>query len=540
MAWFNNLSLKYKFGSFVAIVSVLAVLMGVMLVNSVHSIQLLTNDITNGNTNSLYVKELQVTLLKISAAFTNLADLEEGIEDAGMHKDVMLQTIDVLIEGNKSSEASRITLDQLASYKDNFETFYQNSKKAAESFVQDKDRDNEEYFEQSDDRVTKIIVDTELLVAQYLVMGKQHADHAIKSLGIIRNGGLTLLTVLMSIIIGASMLLLRSINTPVSNFIKLIKDMTQDGWDLTVQFENNRKDEFGSLASFFNQFVSTLSSVILEVTSASHELSTAAENLSQMTTQSKRVSTQQRERTEQIATAVNEMSAALNEVSTSTANAATFANNAAEESVKGRKIVFDTITAIELVDAEVNKALEAITQSKQESDSIGSIVDVIQGIAEQTNLLALNAAIEAARAGEQGRGFAVVADEVRTLANRTKQSTDEIQEMVERLQAGAAKATLVMEASAKKVESSVETASNAGTSLDLITKLIANINDLNSQIASATEEQLTVFENVNENIHAIQSNAEYIEESSRQSDAASNSLKNTSSNLQVIVGQFSV
>jgi methyl-accepting chemotaxis protein len=179
----------------------------------------------------------------------------------------------------------------------------------------------------------------------------------------------------------------------------------------------------------------------------------------------------------------------VQEVARNATEAAKAASHSDEEAQNGQAVVDRTINAIDALASEVDRAANVIHRLEQDSDKIGTVLDVIKGIAEQTNLLALNAAIEAARAGEQGRGFAVVADEVRTLASRTQQSTAEIQQMIERLQAGAQEAVSVMEDSRSRASDSVSSAQSAGQSLESITRSVASITDMNTQIASAADEQ---------------------------------------------------
>lgn len=540
MNWFNNLSLKYKFGGFNAAVILLALTLGAMLVSSINSIQALTNSINSNNTNSLYTKELQINLIRINAAFSNLADIEEGVEDAQTQLEAAQQNIDLLIKESMKSNSLTIPTDEIKAYKEHFKSYFENGKQTATAFMSQQDGDEEDYVDDINNLTNKILIETEALISRYLEATKQHHARTLADLHTTRNESLILLLILLAVIIACSLVLLRSIHKPIQEFIRLISDMTSEGWNLTMRFDTNRKDEFGELAAFFNNFISTLRNIINNVTTASGDLNVAAQEVAQTTRQTNNASIEQCDKTERIATAVTQISATVNEVANNTADAAKAAHDAAEESTKGRTIVFETIQSIENVDAEVGKALDAIVQSKQDSDSIGAIVDVINNIAEQTNLLALNAAIEAARAGDHGRGFAVVADEVRTLATRTKQSTGEIQQMVERLQSSAERAMNVMEESTNRVKNSVATAGSAGASLETITKSIDNINTLNTQIASATEEQLSVFENINEHIHDIHMTAEHMEDNARQSESASQRLNKVSSNLQSVIGQFHV
>jgi methyl-accepting chemotaxis protein len=203
-------------------------------------------------------------------------------------------------------------------------------------------------------------------------------------------------------------------------------------------------------------------------------------------------------------------------------------------------VVRNSVNGIRSLAENVEEAAGVIHRLEQDSEQIGTILDVIRGIADQTNLLALNAAIEAARAGEQGRGFAVVADEVRTLAQRTQQSTQEIQAMIEQLQEGSRNAVQVMELGRQRTEESVDLSSRAGTSLDAITSAVSRITDMNLQIASAAQEQSTVAEEMARNINQISEVSDETSHGAQQTEDASQQLSQLASELQTLVQQFKV
>ena len=237
---------------------------------------------------------------------------------------------------------------------------------------------------------------------------------------------------------------------------------------------------------------------------------------------------------------MNEMTATVQEVASHAAHAAEAATSARDEAQGGQRVVSANIDAIQRLADEVMQTAELINRLAEDSNAIGTVLDVIRGIAEQTNLLALNAAIEAARAGEQGRGFAVVADEVRTLAQRTQESTSEIQDMIERLQAGARNAVEAMEKGRAGAESSVRQAVTAGESLQAINQAVAAISDMNLQIATAAEEQSAVAEEINRNITTINMVADETAVGAEQTAEASQELARLAMNLQRIVSQFRV
>jgi methyl-accepting chemotaxis protein len=234
------------------------------------------------------------------------------------------------------------------------------------------------------------------------------------------------------------------------------------------------------------------------------------------------------------------MSATVAEVSQNAEQTSEEVKTSDEQALQGKQVVTKTIDAISNVANEVERAAQVIHTLEQNGENIGKVVDVIKNIAEQTNLLALNAAIEAARAGEQGRGFAVVADEVRTLANRTQQSTQEIQTMIETLQSGTSEAVKVMDSGKKEVEHSVEQAMNAGASLDAITTAMATISEMTVQISSASSQQSEVAEQINENVANINRTAHDTAQSAHAAANSSENLLGLSEKLQNLVVRFKI
>ncbi len=230
----------------------------------------------------------------------------------------------------------------------------------------------------------------------------------------------------------------------------------------------------------------------------------------------------------------------MQEVARNASSASQAAQEADGEAGNGKQVVSASIDAINALAGEVEKAAEVIDKLETDSENISKVLDVIKGIAEQTNLLALNAAIEAARAGEQGRGFAVVADEVRTLASRTQQSTEEIHEIIERLQADAESAVQVMNTGRGQAQSSVEQAAHAGESLERIAKAVTTISDMNAQIASAAEEQTAVAEEINRNIVGITQAGQESAQGAQQTATSSEELAKLAARLQGLVSQFRV
>ncbi|BAZ93241.1 arginyl-tRNA synthetase [Thiohalobacter thiocyanaticus] len=310
--------------------------------------------------------------------------------------------------------------------------------------------------------------------------------------------------------------------------------------DFTVSVDVTQRDELGQIADAVREICGHLGEMVGEFSRVSATLTGAAEQLAVITSHTRQGVKEQQSETDQVATAINQMTASVQEVAQSTVSAAEAASNADSEVGNGQQVVRETVQAINALAADVRQGATVIAKLDSDSETIGTVLDVIRGIAEQTNLLALNAAIEAARAGEQGRGFAVVADEVRTLAQRTQESTEEIQAMIERLQGGAREAVEVMERSRSQAESSVEQASRADQSLQSIQAAVATIHNMSTQIASAAEEQGAVAEEINCNISNITEVVGRTADEAEQIAASSQDLNTLSGELQAVVGRFRI
>lgn len=310
--------------------------------------------------------------------------------------------------------------------------------------------------------------------------------------------------------------------------------------DLTSTFEAKTEDEIGQLLSAMKVMTEKLYNIISQITGSTAQLSSSAEELSAITIEANEGIKRQQIDIDQVATATNEMAATVQEVARNTQQAAEATQKANNEAAIGKTVVSETIDAIDLLAKEIESAASVIQKVETDSENIGMVLDVIRDIADQTNLLALNAAIEAARAGEQGRGFAVVADEVRTLASRTQQSTQEIQQTIQRLQNGAQDAVKVMQKSRVRAKASVEQATKAGTSLETISHVTGVMVDMNTQIASAAEQQSAVAEEINLNVTNISQVVEKTARGSHQTYLASQELAKLATDLQSLVLQFKV
>jgi methyl-accepting chemotaxis protein len=310
--------------------------------------------------------------------------------------------------------------------------------------------------------------------------------------------------------------------------------------DLSTDVECNTNNEISDMLIGMQHMRDNLRSIIGAIHRATDELNQVANEAGHVAERSVNGAMQQKQDTDSVATAMTEMASTVHSVAENAQEAAEAARKADGQAQQGQTIVQATVSAIRSLADEVRSGAEAINQVRQESDAIGQILDVIRGIAEQTNLLALNAAIEAARAGEQGRGFAVVADEVRTLASRTQSSTTEIQSMIERLQQGTHQAVGVMDSSRQRAETSESQVHAAGDALDAITAAVSHISAMNTQIANAAAEQGRVAEEINRNVINISQVAEQTAVGAGQSTAANDRINALANELQGLVGRFRI
>ncbi len=326
----------------------------------------------------------------------------------------------------------------------------------------------------------------------------------------------------------------------LSDLGERFKDIAEGEGDLRQRVDVRGNDGIDRLGRHFNKFLDKVHTTVRLVSEDAERLALASAHVLEISHLSTANVTRQHSETDQVATAMNEMTATAAEVARNAASAADAAQHAEAEAQQGTKIVQKTIEAINSLSAEVGNANEVIKKLKADSEQIGKVLDVIRSIAEQTNLLALNAAIEAARAGEQGRGFAVVADEVRTLASRTQQSTAEIQKMIEILQSGAIDSVRVMEAGKVRAEEGAAQAAQAGEALARITRAVATINQMNTQIASAAHEQSAVSHEIDNNVNNISQAATTTAEGAQKTVVESQELARLAKHLQELIKQYKV
>lgn len=345
-------------------------------------------------------------------------------------------------------------------------------------------------------------------------------------------------TLLLALIAAAGLVIARGIHAPIRQAVHTMENIARGEGDLTRRLDDGQQNELGVLARSFNQFAGQISDLVQDTRHSANTLQQASNDLQRFMQETEQGISRQHHESDQLATAMNQMSATAQEVAGSAASAAQAAEQAENLVNSAQRQLQETIAVIDGLEHQVAAGVDIIQRLGQESDQIGTVLDVIRGVAEQTNLLALNAAIEAARAGEQGRGFAVVADEVRTLAGRTQTSTEEIHTMITRLQQGAKEAVQAIETIRDGSSHTVAEARRIDEALLDIGTAVNTINLMNAQIASAAEEQTQVSENINTNVHEIVAIAEQTNAGSTAASKTSRQLGELASHLQQLVSRY--
>ncbi|WP_438466271.1 methyl-accepting chemotaxis protein [Marinomonas sp. PE14-40] len=340
------------------------------------------------------------------------------------------------------------------------------------------------------------------------------------------------------LIISLIFFIMQALFRPLQSAINAMLNIGEGDGDLSKRLNDQGTNELSTLGRGFNLFANQIQHVVVELRQVIDDISSSSTQLSATANSTDKAVAEQKVGIEQLLVALEQILPAVQEVATNAAKGADLANTSDKAASKGLLVVDETIQNIHLLQSDIDSAAGVINKLAQDSDDIGSVLDVIRGIADQTNLLALNAAIEAARAGEQGRGFAVVADEVRTLAKRTQDSTSEIQLMIEKLQTGAKNAVERMDESKSRALACVGNSRDSGESLTEITTSVASISNINQQIAAATEEQNTAIEEIRRTVEVINEHVEKTAAGSKETAHSSQHTTELSLKIQTLVGKF--
>ena len=485
--------------------------------------------------NSAY--RLQMAVVQVQQWLTDISATraQDGLNDGFDQAEKNAQSFNSLID--KLSTLDKARAGRYQAMKPIFDTYYQSGKKMAQSYIDEGPSAGNKMMASFDEiaarmseEVDRLLTEVEQETATVLANQQKLTSNSVTSViigSVMILFGVAMVYLIMSRILSCLPTVLKQLNRVAEG-------------DLTATIDVTREDEFGELMRALKTMQQKLLEMISKIGSTTQQLSAMSQQVSSVMMKTNENIQHQHQETEQISSAMKDLTASVSDILRSITEAANAANGANTETEKGSKQVQDSIQGIRQL-AELTEQTSILIQNvERDSENINTVLDVIKGIAEQTNLLALNAAIEAARAGEQGRGFAVVADEVRTLAGRTQDSTEEINNIIDKLQMGARESVKAMEQSREKTLSVVDQAALAGASLTTIAESVSRINMMTGQIAAATEEQNAVVENMDENVVRISEMAQNNAVTVNQTYQAGTELTHIASELQALVEKFRV
>ncbi|KJZ47409.1 chemotaxis protein [Pseudomonas fluorescens] len=525
-----------------ALIGGLMMVLGVFALNQMSKIRGAAENITNNSVPS--IKSLdeftQLTLRLRVLSYRLLVNREPDVQQKTMElletRNQQIRTAQATYEKLIASPQERATYDQYVQLLGQYRQIEDRMKTLSRNNQVDELRSllNTDLLNNSEAVNTVLNRLLEINTQQSHDTNQQAADQYDSAFNLV----IALLVIATAMTLLLAWLLTNSITQPIANALGAAEQIAEG--NLTRPITVDGQDEAGRLLLAMSKMQDKLRDTLQRISGSATQLASAAEELNSVTDESARGLTRQNNEIEQAATAVNEMTSAVEEVARNAVSTSEASKNATTSAGDGRDLVQETVSAIERMSADVQSTATLIGDLANESRDIGKVLDVIRGLADQTNLLALNAAIEAARAGEAGRGFAVVADEVRALAHRTQQSTSEIERMIGSIQSGTEHAVDSMRNSTERAESTLNIARGAGMSLDTINSAIVEINERNLVIASAAEEQAQVAREVDRNLVNIRDLSVQSATGANQTSAASNELSRLAVDLNTMVGRFSL
>ena len=542
MNWYHRLPIAYK-------------ILTVPVIGSLGFIVylLLNLDTARGNASRLAdVQQIQFPLLQLSErAIVRVDRIKEtfasavstGEADAILTADRMRQEMEAdFKEARRLAGHAEIDVATVTALSEQFDRYYESAREITTGLIAG-DLDFSTLGERSEAMTSQLRdVDTGLAAFReaqfsYFTESLQQADKAAQSAVQL---GLIIGLVMISILFAISLPIATGIRRNIVGVVASLKSIAQDNGDLTVRLKTPSKDEIGDLVFWFNNFMDKLQGVIRRVVDSALPLNDLAGNLNNLMVELNKTVESQAGSSNRAKMAVEDMNVNVSAVVTNASGAASAAEEADKAAQYGHGVVKKTVSSIERLSGDVADASEVIRKLEKDAEKVSIVVDVIRGIADQTNLLALNAAIEAARAGEQGRGFAVVADEVRSLASKTQESTEEINRTIEQLQAASQNAVSVMRKGSEQAAESVATAESAGQSLLAITEIISKINNMNGEIAQATNHQQAISRSIVDNVADIHDRTQETSQRSHQLGRVAGDLGMLASQLGEIARQFKI
>ena len=545
--WYQNLSFRWKLTIPLILLVVVFLYMGTYSLKTSHRLAEDAETLAKTNLPEIQLllqadRDLYQALTAERALFLGTLSQAERGQLLQEHSENIQQSHDRVLQSfalsNSATDAEKNEFLQLLSSWENISNDLVAKADTDDEFVRDEQRNRS--FGEGFDTFSKLRNFIDVVGERRLA----HVDQFTRELDQTRDNAdrhLTILVVLGALVtLATAWLLPMLVTTPLRKINDRIQNIAEGDGDLTIRIDLDRNDELGVLAGNVNKFMEKLQGLISDIRNNTNDVSGAAELLLEVSSSSQKAADEQCQSITMVVAAVNELTVAIQEVARNTGDTAQNAKKANQITDQGQNRIHTAVERVQGLSSRITQTAEIMIRLETEAKKVTSVIDVIRGIAEQTNLLALNAAIEAARAGEQGRGFAVVADEVRTLASRTQKSTEDIQGMLSQLQTGVQHAVEAMNASTSMTDEAVGSANEAGESLAGIGSAVQNITNMAIQIATAAEEQSSVTEEIDRNLVDINQLAMSTSEGAAKTADASQRLNQLSASLRQLLGRFRV